>query len=292
MTRNLQIDKEKCVHCGLCTTECISKCLAMNDENIPSWAEGGEQRCIGCQHCFAVCPVGALSIDGKDPVNSDEITNNLNAEDLLNLIKSRRSVRHYKNENVDKEKLAKLKEMLNYVPTGVNNHNLMFSFIEDKAVMAQFRTVLNNKLVSLLEKPFMEAVRKKFSRYIDAIKKGDDVILRGAPHMVVVSSPVDAPCKDIDPTIALSYFELYANSLGISTLWCGLCLACLKFFPELCDVLEIPENYKISYVMLFGNGDVKYSRTIQPEPFKMVTVESFSEPKVGLLKKLKRFLTK
>ena len=35
-----------------------------------------------------------------------------------------------KKTNVDKNTIQKLKDMLNYVPTGKNNHSLHFSFIE------------------------------------------------------------------------------------------------------------------------------------------------------------------
>lgn len=290
MTKNLHINEEKCIHCGQCVNDCIAKCLKMNDNNIPTWTETGEDRCIKCQHCFAICPTGALTILNKQPEISEGIRNNVNADDLLNLIKSRRSVRHYRNENLDKETLEKLKTMLNYVPTGVNNHGLMFSFIEDKDVMEAFRQKITEKLSELMKKPFMAPVKKKFSRYLDAILKGEDVILRGAPHMVVVSSPLNAPCKDIDPTIALSYFELYAQSLGVSTLWCGLCQTCLILFPELCENFQIPENYKASYVMLFGKSDTKYTRTIQPEPYKMITVEKIEEKNLSLIAKIKNIL--
>lgn len=287
--KNLIIDREKCIHCGLCVKDCVACALEFDGEKVPKFAQGGEERCIKCQHCLAVCPVGAVSILGKKPENSDAVLGNYNSDELLNLIKSRRSFRRFKRENLDAETLTKLKEMLNYVPTGCNNHGLHFSFIEDVKVMDDFRNHVNAKLLGLIEKSPERGIAKKFARYKQAFLDGDDVIFRGAPNMVVVSAPVSAPCVNVDPIIALSYFELYAQSLGIGTLWCGFAEACLQVFPELCEGLQIPERYKASYVMLFGPADVKYARTVQPDAFETVAIKNFEPRKLKFNEKIKRY---
>ena len=271
--KNLTIDKEKCIHCGLCLNDCMAKCLEFDSEKFPQFAPGGEERCIKCQHCLAICPTGALSIVNKNPENSAPIKNSIHPDDLFNLIQSRRSFRHYENKNLDKDTLNKLKNMLNYVPTGVNNHGLLFSFIDDVKVMDEYRENVNKKIIETVSNGENKDITEKFSRYKNAILNGEDIIFRGAPHMVVVSSPKDAPCAAVDPMIALSYFELYAQCLGVATCWCGLAYGCLDFFPEFCKPLEIPQNYKPQYAMLFGPPKVKYARAIQPEPYKMISVK-------------------
>lgn len=261
---------EKCIHCGKCIKDCIGCALKFDENKIPVL---DEKRCIKCQHCLAICPVGALSILDKNPENSELNDNRPEAEKVLNLIKTRRSIRHYKKENLDTETMDKLKDMLNWVPTGVNNHGLHFSFIDDIEVMNEFRDYVNGKLLRILTNPALENLAGKFERYKNSFLRGDDVIFRGAPHMIVVSSPLDAPCASVDPVIALSYFELYAQSMGVGTCWCGLAYAILKLFPELCEHLEIPQNYKVGYVMLFGPTDVEYPRAIQPETCQFISVK-------------------
>lgn len=286
---NLEINVEKCTHCGLCINDCMASCLKFDENEIPIFEPNVEKFCINCQHCMAICPTGALSISGKKPEDSETVLNKYNSDEILNLIKSRRSFRKYKKENLDKETLDKLKDMLNYAPTGVNNHSLYFSFIDDIEVMDEFREKVNKKLIHFLTKSPLKFMAKKFGRYKNAILSGQDLVFRGAPHLVVVSAHKDAPCADIDPFIALSYFELYAQSLGVGTVWCGIAKGCLQMFPELSEQLEIPDNYKVSYVMLFGPRAISYSRTVQPEPYNMVSVKKDSGRKVGFLKKIKRF---
>ena len=40
-------------------------CLEFDGEKIPKYVDGGDQFCVGCQHCMAICPAGALSFGGK-----------------------------------------------------------------------------------------------------------------------------------------------------------------------------------------------------------------------------------
>lgn len=261
---------EKCIHCGKCIKDCIGCALKFDENKIPVL---NEKRCIKCQHCLAICPVGALSILDKNPENSELNDNRPEADKVLNLIKTRRSIRDYRKENLDTETMDKLKDMLNWVPTGVNNHGLHFSFIDDIEVMNELRDYVNGKLLRILTNPALENLAGKFERYKNSFLRGDDVIFRGAPHMIVVSSPIDAPCASVDPVIALSYFELYAQSMGVGTCWCGLAHTILKLFPELCEHLEIPPNYKVGYVMLFGPTDVEYPRATQPETCQFVSVK-------------------
>lgn len=276
---------EKCIHCGKCIKDCMGKALKFNDNNIP---ELDEKRCIKCGHCLAICPTGALSIMGKNPENSGLPNNFPGANQMLNLIQSRRSIRYYKNENIDKELMEKLKNMLNWVPTGVNNHKLFFSFIDDVEVMNEFRNYTNGKMLNTLKNPILKHLAGKFERYKKAFLRGEDIIFRGAPHMIVVSTPIDAPCADVDPIIALSYFELYAQSLGIGTCWCGIADAMIRMFPELCETLEIPNGYKVGYAMLFGMPDVKYERITQPESYQMISVKKDIN-KSNIFKKIKRY---
>ena len=227
---------------------------------------------------------------GINPENSSEFKNEFNSDEVLELIKERRSIRYYKQQNVEPEKFQKLKEMLNYVPTGVNNHSLHFSFVEDINVMNQFRDKVKETLLSLVETNKIAA--RAFRRYLVPLKKGKDVIFRGAPHMVVVSTHEKAPCKEVDPIIALSYLELYAKSLGLGTCWCGLAYYCFSMIPNLKHLIKIPKTHKIAYVMLIGYPEFKYKRSTQPESYEMQTITELNEAEEGLTEKIKNFFSK
>ena len=287
---NFKVDKEKCIHCGLCQKDCSPKIIEFDSENYPTIKTENESHCMKCQHCLAICPVGAISIFDKNPENSAKCDNFPQAEQVLNLIQSRRSFRDYRQENLDTERLEKLKDMLKYAPTGRNIHKLHFAIIDDIEVLNDFRELTYAKIKKVLASPCGNLISKKFGRYAKAIENGNDLLFRGAPHMIVVSAPPEESCAEQDGVIALSYFELYAQSLGVGTVWCGLVQACLKAFPELCEYINIPKGYRPIYVMLFGPTDLKYTRTVQPNDYEITSVKKKDISKVSILEKIKRHI--
>ena len=283
--KTIEINKEKCVRCGLCISDCLTSCIEFDKDNFPYMKK--EENCISCGHCMAICPTGALSLNHKNPDESEPV----NYYDILSLIKSRRSIRQYKDEEITEETFEKLKSMLAYVPTGCNSHSLHFSIVEKKSAMDIIRNKVNENVLKALSYKALSPIVDKFEKYKKGFEEGKDIIFRGAPHMIVASSSIKAPCALEDPIIALSYLELYAQHLGLGTCWCGFAEMSLKFFPEICDMLEIPSGYKPVYVMLLGIPAVKYQRTPQPEACQFAEIKEIREKDSCFFCKAKRLFT-
>ena len=113
-------------------------CLAFGSDKIPHYADGIGRGCVGCQHCMAICPTGALSFGG---INPDELPKASygNPNEVLNLIRSRRSFRSYRQQDVPAEKLELIRQMLAYPPTGANLPDLHFSIIGTREKMDKIR---------------------------------------------------------------------------------------------------------------------------------------------------------
>ena len=262
MKKSVVVDRNKCIHCGMCVKDCIVNCIEFDAEKIPKYVDGGEKICVGCQHCMAICPKGALSFGGKNPDDSILI-NSFNSEELLTLIKARRSFRFYKNSDVPQEKIEKLVEMLAYPPKGGNIDDLHFSIVGTAEKMREISKFTYDKILSMKNpSPVVEFCRENY-------KKGKDFVYRNAPSMIAVSvdnAKAIAGCENADPIIALSYFDLYAQSLGLGTLWSDATLSIMQEIPEVRALLEIPANYTLNYTILLGEPAVKYRRTVQREP--------------------------
>ena len=64
----LSVDENKCKRDAICASECPMAIIKLKDGGgFPEMVPGGEQVCLVCGHCVAVCPHGALSHD-KVPV--------------------------------------------------------------------------------------------------------------------------------------------------------------------------------------------------------------------------------
>lgn len=258
------VDKSKCIKCGLCSEDCTMGIIKMND--YPEMIEG-LLPCIECQHCFAVCPTGAISILGNVADDDDEkpLEVNLEYDELKKLVIKRRSIRRYKNENVDKNVINDLCKTALHAPTAKNNMKIHFSVVDDKTVLDKFREKVYAKLDEIALSGFELAFLKMIVN--NRKKTGKDKLFGGAPHMVVVSEPADTPFKSVDSFIALSYFDLLAHAKGLGTLWNGiLTMLFNNVLPELKKDLQIPENNKIVYVMVFGKPAVNYPRIIKKDP--------------------------
>ena len=259
------VDAERCVRCGQCAKDCIAEIIEQKDKALPSIKPEVEEDCLQCQHCLAVCPGGAISILGRDPGDSLPLEPALlpSLDAMERLVRGRRSCRHYRDENVDPALLARLLKALANAPTGVNRRELTFRVIDDRESMERFRGRAMSELRKALDAGEVPEQHSAVRRFVQAYyEEGRDLVFRGAPHVLIVSAPPDAPCPREDVALALAYFEFLAQSAGLGTVWCGLISVVLAARPQLKAGLGIPDDH-IHYQMLFGNPAFGYARTVQ-----------------------------
>lgn len=263
------VDETLCIRCGECVTDCPAGIIALDDLPVIT-NEGG---CYRCLHCYTVCPTGAVSILGNVPEAGAPITPDLpSAVQMTSLIKWRRSTRRYLDENLPAELIDELLDTTCHAPTGVNAQDVLFTVVKDKAFMAELSREMLDRLAKLGEESKFPAglVGDYLGWVVNAWKtEGRDVILRGAPHMLLTSAPVGSLCPVQNTHIALTTFELLANAHGIGTLWDGLFMMALAMLPDLAKRLNIPDDHTIAYAMLFGKPAVQYHRPAKRGPAKV-----------------------
>ena len=261
------IDKEKCTQCGLCAADCPTLVINPKSE-YPEIKEGKEAQCIKCQHCLAICPTAALSIWGKKPEDSIPVKKNIvEPEALAQLVKTRRSTRKFKADELEPGFIHELLATAAYAPTGHNKNVVLLSVVDNKDDLAKLREQAYAGIKKAFDEgklPAPMAFMNDFQRLWNS--KQIDVIFRNAPHLLIASAPKAIATPETDATIALSYFELLANSNGLGTLWNGFVKWIIRdIAPELGIKIGLPEDHVIAGVLLFGKPAVKYARSIQSE---------------------------
>ena len=263
----LTIDSGRCNGCGQCAADCLPRALQLR-EGKPALVS--EETCMDCRHCLAVCPTGALSIHGHGPEESAPLDNLPAFASLSRLIRGRRSVRRYRRENIPAAALRDVLDASAHAPTGVNARRLWVGIIDDIARMDAFREEVYAAIGSLAARNAVPASPRSafFIRSTQIWKeRREDPIFRGAPHCLFVGNHREAPCRDQDPLIYLSYLELLARSHGMGTCWCGLAYWCMTLvLPEFLPRIGLPESHTLSYVMLLGLPAVHYVRTVERGP--------------------------
>lgn len=259
---DLIVDPDRCTQCGQCVADCPVGVLEA-DGGPPRVLPHRENACIGCQHCLAVCPAAALSVFGLNPDHSPEVRP-VSPEMVENLMRGRRSVRRYKKEAVPREIVDRLMSVVMYAPSGKNRRQVSFTLVDDPHVMDVVRSRTYEAIRQAARENRLPEKMGFFVRFADAWAKGRDPIFQHAPQMVIASEPAENPSAEANPFIALTYFELMAASLGLGTLWCGFARwALCDVAPEMLRLLNIPEDHRSLYVMLFGYPAVRYTRTVQ-----------------------------
>lgn len=264
-----EVDGSRCVKCGACVRDCAFRALRTGDDGLPRLA--APERCMRCQHCLAICPAGAVTLDGKRPEDSVP-TKGLalpGADAVANWMVTRRSVRNFKAEDVDRTVLDRVLRVLGNTPTGCNARALTFTCMPDRESMDRFR----REFIHVIERH--RDGTKLLPRWlaIAAIKLrrgGEDVFFRGAPGMLIVSSDESAPSVTTpreDATIACSNFELLANANGIATCWCGFLSLVQREVPEILENTIGIRRTSPFYAMLFGKAAVRYARGVQREGY-------------------------
>lgn len=263
----VEIDLQKCTGCGKCARDCMVKAIEFDKEKkIPSFAADGAEICIHCQHCVTVCPTGALSVDGVKAGDCPSAGALPDAELMMNLIRQRRSIRRFSGEELPDEVLEKLKSALHWTPTGCNDHRLEF-FVAGKAEIAEFKSITDRWVRFLIKSGIMGLFLPRYRRYFSDIFNGADAIYRKAPHLIIVMAPKKAPCCRTDQVIALTQFDLLAQSLGVGTCWCGFAEYAFRLIPSLRKMIGCPKGYVIGGAMLFGKPNVEYFRSTRPSEF-------------------------
>lgn len=266
---DFNVNPRTCIRCGQCVADCPARVIAMAEGGFPFIAPELEPSCYKCQHCLAICPTGAVSILGLQPGDSRLLAGNYpDPAQLETLIKGRRSVRRYQEENLDPALVQHLLEVAWHAPTGVNSRQVRFTVVDDREKLAQLRNEVMAGLDGLVRE---SALPEGLGFYADFVRRweeeGVDTIFRGAPHLLVASVPPTVASPLPDCIIALAYFELFAQANGVGTVWNGLAKWAINdLVPTTRRTLGIPDDHLIGYVMAFGKPAVHYPRTVQHGP--------------------------
>lgn len=260
-----KVDKNKCIACEQCIKDCPVSVISLKEEK----ADINNAGCIKCGHCIAICPVEAVSSDDYDmneviPYNKDDFS--VDPENLLNFIKFRRSVRRFKDKEVEKEKIMKIIDSGRYTQTSTNSQDVSYIIVSEK--LNELKDLayesLNKKGKAILENltPQTEHLKRYANMWLHSYNEykkdpvNNDRLFFNAPLAIFVTSPTP-----INGGLASSNMELMTDALGLGTFFSGFLLAALQDNKEILDLLGVEDSKKIISCLVIGYPDVKYQRT-------------------------------
>jgi nitroreductase len=174
---------------------------------------------------------------------------------------------------VEREKVKRLIEVARYAPTAGNSQTVEWlvhtnrSKIDEIAALAEgwAREVVRND-------PSLVATRPYLPRVVATWDSGRDSILRRAPVLIVASAPKAAAFGLVDLTLALSYLDLLAPTMGLGTCWAGLLQGALLSSSSLREAVGIPKEHPHHYPMMLGYPATKHHRLPERKPPRITFV--------------------
>ena len=247
----IQIDEARCVHCGACAGICEFHHIAMT----PQGPAMTEEDCCGCGHCLAICPTGAVSLpqySGGQVTEYDEKTFTVQPENLLNLIRFRRSCRRFRREDLPRETVERLLQAGRYSPTACNNQDVRYVVVhEERAkVLPMLWEGLLAHAQNTDDQDLLEICRQH-----DA--DGGDTLSYGCSDLVFILSP-----RQLNGGIAACAIELLANAMGLGALYLGYGEKAVAAWPPLQTYLGMGNGDQLCAILCLGYPEVQWRRTV------------------------------
>ena len=291
------IDNEKCIKCLKCVKACPVDLFYKPETEI------GEKRqiifedpvgsCIMCGHCVSICPTDAVIFESDEPFEVFEGVEDpskiTSLENYLHLIRSRRSIRQYKDKSVDKEDIEAILNVMKYAPTASNAQERRFVVVKDTDLISRIRKATEN-MMKLLKKLLKWGKYLKFllpkrfkvmiedptredslERQLKAIKEGKDHVFHGAPVVIIMYAPVVGSelMAGNDAGLAFSHGMEAALTKGLGSCWIGFAQEALNRSDDLKEDLNIDDDMTVIGVMILGHPAVEYKKAPPREPLKV-----------------------
>ncbi len=259
------VDPDLCSRDGVCIDECPVRIIRRKDAGSPPEpVNGAESVCISCGHCVAVCSSGALVHKMMDPKDCPPVKREfrLTPEHAEHFLRARRSIRTYNAEPADREILKRIIQIASHAPSGHNRQPVSWFVIYDRGEVRQFSNQVIDWMKYMLKENPGYADSKNMDMLVRIYESGDDIILRGAPHLIIAH----APEMELEPSappacvIAMAYLELAAVSFGLGTCWAGYFKEAAQSWEPIKTALDLPDGQIVYGAMMIGYPKYKYHR--------------------------------
>lgn len=257
------IDPEKCNRDGFCVEACGRRLIEMEEiDSVPTLIADAEELCINCGHCVAVCPSGALALHTIRPEDCPQIRKELliDLEQAEQFLRSRRSIRNYRDEPVERDKLNKLIQVSGYAPSASNARPVHFLVIENKTEIRRLAGLVVDWIRMMIKEDPNSVNAFHFNRVVTFWDEGKDPICRNAPYLIIAHATENSRLAQVDCILALAYAELIAPVLGLGATWAGYMMNATISHPPLVEALKLPEGHKCFGIIMVGYPELKFVR--------------------------------
>jgi nitroreductase/NAD-dependent dihydropyrimidine dehydrogenase PreA subunit len=284
----IRIDSNRCKKDGICARVCPANIFVQREKlTIPELVD--EETCIACGHCVAVCKQNAIQ-HAEFPLTTTraiQFEQLPTTDQVLELLKSRRSIRAFRNKPVAKDTLETIIDGARFAPSGHNSQSTEYLVVQDKAVLSQVTAAAIEYLkfeIKRFSNPFFRtmallAAREAaesglheipgFKEKVQKFEAGADPILNGAPVLLAFHAPRTDGYGNVNTQLALQNASLVAQALGIGHFYTGWVLAPCRapmaraWNRRIPNLLGIPPENNLYGALALGYPIPKFKNIIE-----------------------------
>jgi nitroreductase/NAD-dependent dihydropyrimidine dehydrogenase PreA subunit len=277
----ITISRDSCERCGRCASTCPAGVLVQQDTNaFPDLVH--EELCISCGHCLAICHKDALShpdflAGSVNPVNREQLPSFVQTFELL---RTRRSIRAFKDQPVEKALIESIIDGARYAPSGHNSQSSEYIVVQDRALLKQIAAltasylaktkkqlsnpVLRQMLLMVAQYEIKGALHLTgdFARIVKDAREGRDSILYNAPCLLLVHGDRGINFSEVNANLALQNAMLAGQSLGLGSFYAGYVVSACKRDDGIARLVSLPEGHQIFGALCLGHPKFSYSKWV------------------------------
>jgi nitroreductase/Pyruvate/2-oxoacid:ferredoxin oxidoreductase delta subunit len=281
MMPTITIDTDLCTKCGICVLICWpSVYVQETKDSIPEAINAGS--CISCGHCVTICPKDAivhseLPKGYAKPVISENMPS---SEEVLELLRTRRSTRFFKDRPVERQMIERIIEAARFAPSYLNLQTTQFIVVEDKELLENIMQATSHyttESVAKLHNPFIrrilsirmqvparvitEEVLPHFDYVVAEIRKGRDLVLYNAPILILFHAEKKPfSSVDINARLALQNATLMAYAQGLGSSYSSAIVQACERDKSVQQLVKLPENHKVYGALAIGYPKFEFKK--------------------------------
>ena len=174
-------------------------------------------------------------------------------------MRSRRSIRLYREKPVPAEEINRLIDIARYAPTGHNSQPVHWMVYAGPEAIKRLGGLVIGWMREKIKQKEEIAQDFHMEQVVERWELGQDTILRQAPVLIVTHGAESLTTQN-SSLIALAYLELAAPPLGLGCCWAGFFNHAANDFKPLQDELALPAGHATYGSMMLGYPQYSYHR--------------------------------
>ena len=171
-------------------------------------------------------------------------------EPVEQLFRSRRSIRSYRETELDPSVIEEFIHMARWAPSARNVQPVSWIVVNNGSRVHELASMVIDWI----------RISGRLPELVKAFESGKDMIHRDAPCLLIAHAPESGfrPAKDC--SIAVTSIEAAAPAFGLGACWAGFFMGTAEQHKPIISYLDLPEGHKVYAALMLGKPKVKYLR--------------------------------